>query len=217
MTGFDFDRLRAAMVTNQLRTNSVTDAAVLAAMGSVARERFVGEGQGALAYRDTIVPLGGGRGLNPPIATGRLLNAAQPRAGEKALVIGAGTGYAAALLAAMGCRVTALEEAPDLCERAEAVLPSHGVAAVRGPLISGWAPDAPYDLIYVDGAVPHFPAAFADQLAEGGRIVGAIDDRGVSRLAVGRKTAGGGFGVTSFADIEVIPLPDFASEPAFAF
>lgn len=216
MSGQEFDRLRRAMVSNQLRTNAVADAAVLAAMETVPREAFVGEGQGAVCYRDTIVPLGDGRGLNPPIATGRLLAAAKPVAGERALVIGAGTGYTAALLAALGCYVTALEESPDLAERAERALAGSGVALVKGTLFLGWVADAPYDIIFVDGAVESIPDAIVDQLADGGRLVSVMLDRGVTRLALGRRAAGG-FGLSCFADVEAATLPGFAPAPAFTF
>jgi protein-L-isoaspartate(D-aspartate) O-methyltransferase len=209
MSGPDFSSLRRAMVSNQLRTNKVTDAAVLAAMGAVPRERFVGEEQGGVVYRDTIVPLGEGRALNPPIATGRLLSVAQPMAGEAVLVIGSGTGYVAALLAEMGCAVTALEESPALIARAQ-------VPTVEGPLAAGWAAGAPYGLIYIDGAVERIPDAIVDQLAEGGRVVGALDERGVTRLVVGRRVAGG-FGLDAFADVETALLPGFAPAPAFVF
>jgi protein-L-isoaspartate(D-aspartate) O-methyltransferase len=209
MSGPDFSSLRRAMVSNQLRTNKVTDAAVLAAMGAVPRENFAGEDQGGVAYRDTIVPLGAGRALNPPIATGRLLSAAQPVAGEKVLVVGSATGYVAALLTEMGCAVTALEESQALIARAQ-------VPTVEGPLAAGWPADAPYSLIYIDGAVERIPDAIVDQLAEGGRVVGALNERGVTRLAVGRRVAGG-FGVDAFADVEAAPLPGFAPAPAFVF
>jgi protein-L-isoaspartate(D-aspartate) O-methyltransferase len=212
----DFGKARRAMVTNQLRTNAVTDAAVIAAMETVPREAFVDPGQGAVAYRDTIVPLGERRGLNPPIATGRLLAALQPQPGERALVVGAGTGYSAALLAHIGCRVTALEESPALAARAETALAGMSVALVKGPLLIGWAADAPYDIILFDGAVAQFPDAIVDQATDGGRVAGAILDRGVTRLAIGRRAAHG-FGVTCFADSEVAELPGFAPAPAFTF
>ncbi|WP_454883725.1 protein-L-isoaspartate O-methyltransferase family protein [Sphingomonas oryzagri] len=209
MSEADFSSLRGAMVSNQLRTNKVTDPAVLAAMGSVPRERFVGAGQGGVAYRDTIVPLGEGRGLNPPIATGRLLSVAQPRAGEAVLVVGSATGYTAALLAEMGCVVTALEQSPALIAQAQ-------VTTVEGPLAAGWPAGAPYDLIYVDGAVENVPDAIVDQLVEGGRLVGAIVERSVTRLVIGRRVAGG-FGLDFFADVETATLPGFAPAPAFTF
>lgn len=209
MSGSDFSSLRRAMVSNQLRTNKVTDAAVLAAIGAVPRERFAGEDQGGVCYRDTQVPLGAGRALNPPIATGRLLSVAQPRAGEKALVVGSATGYVAALLIEMGCAVTALEESPTLIARAQ-------VPTVEGPLAAGWAEGAPYDLIYLDGAVEQIPDAIVEQLADGGRLVGAVNERGVTRLVVGRRVTGG-FGVDVFADVETALLPGFAPAPAFTF
>jgi protein-L-isoaspartate(D-aspartate) O-methyltransferase len=209
MSGLDFDRLRRAMVSNQLRTNRVTDAAVLAAMDVVPRERFVAEDQAAVAYRDTTVPLGGDRALNPAIATGRLLNAGRPQAGERVLVIGSATGYVAALLAEMGCAVTALEEDKTLVARA--IVPT-----VEGPLAAGWLGSAPYDLVYIDGAVERIPQEIIDQLVDGGRLVGALFERGVTRLVFGRRVAGG-FGVDAFADIEAAPLPGFAPAPAFSF
>jgi protein-L-isoaspartate(D-aspartate) O-methyltransferase len=209
MSGLDFDQLRRAMVSNQLRTNRVTDAAVLAAMDVVPRERFVSEDQAGVAYRDITVPLGEGRALNPPIATGRLLNAARPQAGERVLVIGSATGYVAALLEEMGCIVTALEQAPSLIARAT-------VTTVEGPLAEGWPDAAPYDLIYIDGAVEQVSQAIIDQLVDNGRLVGAIVERGVSRLVFGRRVAGG-FGLDAFADVEAAPLPGFAPAPVFSF
>lgn len=217
MSERDFDQLRRAMVTNQLRTNKVTDAAVLAAMGSVPRERFVAEDQGAVAYRDTVVPLGEGRGLNPPIATGRLLDAAAPHAGEHVLVVGAGTGYVAAILASIGCKVAALEESKDLADRAQKALGGLGaVTLVQGPLAEGWAATAPYTLVYIDGGVEELPEAIIAQVAEGGRLVGAIVERGVSRLIVGRR-ANDAFAYNAFADVETAALPGFAPAQAFTF
>lgn len=209
MSEADTSSLRRAMVSNQLRTNSVTDAVVLAAMDVVPRERFAGEGQAAVCYTDTLVPLGEGRALNSPIATGRLLGAARPRAGERALVIGSATGYVAALLAEMGCAVTALEESPALIAHA-------AVPTVEGPLVAGWPDAAPYDLIVIDGAVERIPSAIVDQLADGGRLAAAILERGVSRLSIGRRS-GGAFGIEAFADVEAAVLPGFAPAPAFVF
>ncbi len=217
MSEQDFDQPRRAMVTNQLRTNKVTDATVLAAMGATPRERFVAEGQAAVAYRDTIVPLGEGRGLNPPIATGRLLDAAAPQPGEHVLVVGAGTGYVAALLAAMGCIVTALEDSKDLSARAQTALQGlTQVTLVQGSLGAGWSAKAPYALVYVDGAVEQLPETIISQVAEGGRLVGAITDRGVSRLIIGRRAAGA-FAYSAFADVEAASLPGFAPAQAFTF
>jgi protein-L-isoaspartate(D-aspartate) O-methyltransferase len=218
MSGTDFDLMRAAMVSNQLRTHAVTDEIVLGAMMAVPRERFVPAAHVGVAYRDTIVPLGAGRGLNPAVATGRLLGAARPRAGEHVLLVGAGTGYVAALLSKMGAQVTALEEAPELITAARlALADTPNVTLVEGPLTAGWPGAAPYDLIYIDGTVDVVPDAIIDQLKDNeGRLAAALNDRGVSRLVIGRRAASG-FGVVNVADIETSPLPGFARAPAFTF
>jgi protein-L-isoaspartate(D-aspartate) O-methyltransferase len=217
MSERDFDQLRRAMVSNQLRPNKVTDAAVLAAVGAVARENFVAEDQGGVAYRDTIVPLGEGRGLNPPIATGRLLDAAAPQPGDRVLVVGAGTGYVAALLVTIGCTVTALEESAALAARARTALAGvAGVTVVEGTLSEGWLAGAPYDLVYIDGGVKLLPEPLVAQVNEGGRLVGALVERDVSRLIIGRR-AGGAFAYKAFADVETAPLPGFAPAPVFTF
>ena len=100
----DFSAARTLMVDGQVRPNKVTDARVLAAMGSLPRERFVPADRTALAYSDEDVPLGGGRYLVEPMVIARLVQIAAVRTGERALVVGAGTGYGAALLAACGAK-----------------------------------------------------------------------------------------------------------------
>lgn len=205
------------MVSNQLRPAGVHDVAVLAAMNAVPRERFVGAPQGALCYRDTTVPLSAVRAMNPPIATGKLLDAARVRRGDRALVVGASTGYVAALLAALGASVVAVESDETLTRRAHVALDGvAGVELVGGSLVDGWAAGAPYDVIVVDGGAERIPDALVAQLADGGRLVAGLIERGVSRLVAGRKVAGG-FGLADFADVETAALPGFAPEPAFTF
>jgi protein-L-isoaspartate(D-aspartate) O-methyltransferase len=217
MDGLEFKDVRRRMVDSQLRTNSVTDARVLWAMAEVPRERFVEPRQAASCYRDTAVPLGGGRALNPAIATGRLLDAGRVATGDRVLLVGAATGYVAALLGLMGAVVTALESDGVLLSRARAALDRvAGVELVEGPLAEGWAAGAPYDLVYVDGAIDRVPDAFGPQLVEDGRLVGAVSDRGVSRLVEGRR-AGSALGLVPFAEFEMATLPGFAPEPAFSF
>jgi len=216
-TDQDFAAARKAMVASQLRTNAVTDTGVLAAMGHVPREKFVGEGQEPAAYIDRALPLGvAGRLLNPPLATARLLDAARPRHGERALVIGAATGYAVAILAEIGLAVTALESDPALAARARAALDHEATAVDEGPLAEGHPGGGPYDLIVIDGAVEEVPQAIVDQLVDGGRLATGIIERGVTRLALGRKS-GTAFGLFPFADSEAAPLPGFAPAKTFSF
>jgi protein-L-isoaspartate(D-aspartate) O-methyltransferase len=208
--------MRRAMVASQLRTTGVNDPRVIAAMGEVARERFVPAERSALAYADATVPLADGRGLNPPMALGRLLTEAQLQGHERSLVIAAGTGYAAAVLARLVGSVVALEQDAALAATARETLADSNVTLVEGPLGEGWAAGAPYDFILIDGAVEYVPPAIVGQAAEGARIGVAMLDRGVTRLAMGR-VAGGAFGLTAFADAAVAILPGFERPRNFVF
>lgn len=208
----DFSLARRAMVDSQLRPEAVTDRVVLAVMGAVARERFVPGSAKALAYFDRPLPLTGKRAMMPPAALGRLLSELAPRAGERALIVGSGTGYSAALLQAIGLEVVALESDEQLVASARSV----GVETVTGDLVEGWKNGAPYDLILLDGAVEEVPAALIKQLAPHGRLAGAIVDRGVTRLVIGR-VAGGALGLRSLADADVDILPGFERPRAFIF
>ena len=208
----DYSLARRAMVDSQLRPEAVTDRGVLAAMGSVERERFVPEAAKALAYFDRPLRLTRDRAMMPPAALGRLLSELAPRAGERALVVGSGTGYSAALLSAIGLDVVALESDKGLFGAAV----DAGVETVTGELSAGWSKGGPYDLILLDGAVEEVPAALVKQLAPQGRLAGAIADRGVTRLAIGR-VAGGALGLRTLADADVGILPGFERPRAFTF
>jgi protein-L-isoaspartate(D-aspartate) O-methyltransferase len=208
----DFGLARRAMVDNQLRPEGVTDRAVLTAMGSVERERFVPESARALAYFDRPLRLGSGRAMMPPAALGRLLSELAPQPGERALIVGSGTGYSAALLRDIGVDATALESEEALADAAEAA----GVATVIGPLPDGWAKGAPYDIMLLDGAVEEVPAALVKQMRDGGRLAGAIVDRGVTRLVVGLVSSGA-LGLRTIADADVDHLPGFERPRAFTF
>jgi protein-L-isoaspartate(D-aspartate) O-methyltransferase len=187
----DFAAARRAMIDSQLRPEGVTDPAVIAAMAAVPREEFVPETVRSIAYMDRPLALGEGRSLMPPAALARLLTELVPRPGERALVVGPGNGYAAALLTHIGLEVD-LHEITDRLSKTS------------------------YDLILIDGAVEEVPDILIDRLSSGGRLGTAIVDRGVSRLAVGR-VAGGVLGLRAFADAEVAVLPGFKRPQAFTF
>jgi protein-L-isoaspartate(D-aspartate) O-methyltransferase len=216
MTEQNFEAMRRAMVESQLRTTGVNDPRVVAAMAEVPRERFVPVERRSLAYMDRPVALGSGRALNIPEATGLMLTAAAVRASDKVLLVGAGSGYTAALLEKLAAHVVALEEDPALLTFARENLGGTRIELVEGPLNQGWTAAAPYDLIVVDGLIEQVPEALVAQLAETGRLACAILDRGASRLAIGRK-AGAGFGLDLFADCESAALPGFARPKAFVF
>jgi protein-L-isoaspartate(D-aspartate) O-methyltransferase len=208
----DFAAARAAMVECQLRPQGVTDVAVLDAMGTVERERFLPAHTRPLAYVDRAVAIGDGRFLPAPSVLGQLLTQMMPERGQKALVVGAGTGYAAAVLAVMGLDVVALESSAELATMARA----NGLKVVEGPLEGGYRKAAPYDHILIDGAVEYVPEELIEQLGEGGRLGAGLVDRGVTRLIVGRKS-GIAFGYLSVADAGVPALPGFSRPRAFTF
>ena len=216
MTEHNFDHMRRAMIANLLRTTGTNDPRVLAAFGDVARERFVPGDKLALAYADALVPLKPGRDLNNPLALGRLLTEAAPQAGESALVVGAATGYSAAVLSRMVGSVVAVEEDAELAGFARNALAGFPVTLVEGPLANGHEAGAPYDLILVDGAIEFVPDALIAQLADHGRLAAATVDRGVTRLSLGRKS-GGAFGIADFSDAAAAVLPGFARPRAFTF
>ena len=208
----DYEAARQAMVDSQLRPQGVNDPSVIAAMLLVPREQFVPDEQKPLAYVDRSVPLGEGRALPAAPVLGLLLTALAPVRGERALLVGAGTGYAAAVLKEMGISVDAVEASAALA----GVARQNGVEVVEGAPADGLPKGAPYDIVLIDGAVEYIPDALVDQLRDGGRLGGAIFDKGITRLFNGRK-AGGGFGYLTIADAATPALPGFERPPAFVF
>ena len=215
--GDAFATMRHAMVASQLRTTAVDDQRVVAAMASVSREDFLPETARSVAYRDTAVALGGGRYANLPLATARLLDAADLHASDRVLLIGSAGGYAAALLATIVADVIAVESDPALVEIARRRLgDAKRITLVEGPLPDGHAAGAPYDVLVIDGAVAEIPSALADQIRPGGRVVTGIAERGLTRLASGART-GGGLAVMPFLDCDCVVLPGFDRPVPFRF
>ncbi len=222
----DFAAARTHMVESQLRPNRVHDPRVLAAMKSLPRERFLPEALAAFAYIDEDVPLGHGRVLTEPLVLARLVQLAEPRPGERALVVGAGTGYGAAVLAACGPAVTALEEDERLLAIARAALPAlaPAVTLAEGKLAAGWPAGAPWHIVLIEGAVLQIPSAAIEQLSrESGRIVTVLAERdaagrpvAVSRAVIGRPSLGG-LAIQNAFDCATPMLPSLVPPPAFTF
>lgn len=215
-----FDEMRQTMIDCQLRPTGVSDQRVVEAFAAVPRERFVPADRATLAYLDEDLAVAPGRYLMEPMAFGQLLMGAGFRAHERVLIIGAGTGYSAAVIARLVHDVVAVEQDAALVASAQANLAATGAGNVRvveAPLAGGWAEGAPYDVLFFDGAVGVVPEALLAQLKEGGRVVGAIvDEAGVQRGAAGI-VAGGSFGLAEFTDISVRPLPGFDRPQQFTF
>ncbi len=219
----DFATQRVKMVEGQLRTVDVTDVDILEAFASVPREAFVPSRRRELAYIDEDVDIsvvdGQKRYLMEPSSLARLLQLAEIGRDDVILDVGAGTGYSSAILSRVAGSVIALECDDALAAAAAETLSELGcdnVAVVQGELTAGYAGEAPYDVIVLEGAVDEIPTAFFDQLKEGGRLVAVegVGNAGVARLYVkkdGLVSNRRGFNAA------VRPLPGFQRQPAFEF
>jgi protein-L-isoaspartate(D-aspartate) O-methyltransferase len=217
----DFALARRNMVEGQLRPNRVNDAGLLAVLGELPRERFLPDGLRSVAYADDDVPLGNGRFMMEPMVLARLIQFLQPQAGDKAMVLAAGLGYGAAILARLVQSVVAVEADVGLAEGARQVLRDLGVTGVQqvvGEAEQGAAAAGPYDIILIEGAVHEVPKAIADQLAEGGRLATVVADPsgalGVAHLFVKQ---GGVVSRRPLFDAGTPPVPGFARPARFTF
>ncbi len=210
---------RCTMVDSQLRTNDVIDPKLVAALRNTPRERFLPLALHAAAYTDRALPMGGERALNPVLTSARLIADVRIEPGQHVLLIGAATGYAAAVLAATGARVTAVESDPAMMAIARSALAdTAGVTLVEAELDEGAVESSPYDALIIDGAVETVPIALFDQMNAGARIACGLIDGAVTRLA--RAIAVGGaqpVRLLPFADLECVRLPGFAPPPRFSF
>jgi protein-L-isoaspartate(D-aspartate) O-methyltransferase len=216
----NFEICRRNMVENQLRPNRVTNEGVLAAMGTVPREKFAAGSLRGVAYVDEDIPLGNGRFLIEPMVLGRLLQAAEIGSDDVVLDIGCGTGYTAAVCARIAATVVALESDRALAEQAGRTLAELGadnVVVVEGPLARGYADQAPYDVILIDGAVQEIPDIILGQLGEGGRLTAVVDAPGQAPHAVLALNCGGVVSRRKIFDASIPPLPGFERAPGFVF
>lgn len=182
------------MIDSQLRTSGVNEPFVLARMSAVPREDFVPESARAAAYADRAVRLPGGGALPAPLFHGLMLAEARPAAADRVLVVDGGSGYLTALVEPLVGSVTSVT--PEL--------------AVAGRI--GCNPT----LVLIDGAVEHLPSPLVRKLAEGTRVVTGLIERGVTRLATGRKV-GGTLGLVPLAETGIPRLPAFDREAGWSF
>jgi protein-L-isoaspartate(D-aspartate) O-methyltransferase len=215
----DYAAARQHMIDSQIRTNKVTDSAVIAALAALPRELFVAESHRKLAYIDRPVPMAAGRRMMETMYLARLLQLAELEPKAKALVVGAGTGYAAAILSKVVAKVTALESAPDLAARARAIIAGLGfgnVNVVEGDLVAGRPNEAPFDFILVDGAVEILPDALTAQLADGGTLATIVMSGSIGQGVLITK-ADGVLTRRDVFDAETDVLPGFTRPQRFVF
>lgn len=170
----DFQAARDHMVQSQLEARGIRDARILAAFRDVPRHAFVPEGYQHEAYDDTPLPIGEGQTISQPYMVAIMLEAAAIEPGDRILEIGAGCGYASALISRIADRVFAIERIGSLADAAAERLARLGYANVElkaGDGSDGWPEEGPYDAIIVSAAAPTVPPALKEQLTIGGRLV----------------------------------------------
>ncbi len=221
----NFEQARLNMVNCQLRTNKVTHSGVLSAFESVAREEYVPEISKSIAYVDEDLALSHGRYLMEPMILGRMIQSIDPKENETALVVGAGTGYAASVLSKLVNAVVALEDEDLLVDSMNEIFSSQSAenaVAVKADLNKGYPKQAPYDLILFGGAVADIPRSLLDQLAEKGRLIAVVQDSSakdkqyLGRVTLMEKHAGNVSGRVLF-DANTPLLPGFEAEEGFSF
>jgi len=221
----DFAVARQMMVDGQVRTADVTDLRIIAAMLDLPREQFVPEGRENLAYLDLAMPVTEDiegravRRLLPPMILAKLVQAADIKDSDHVLVVGCATGYTAALIGRLAASVVALEVDDALARRAAAALGAvvaENVAVVVGALNAGWSQRAPYDVIFIDGALEVIPDALASQLKDGGRFI-CIRESGPAGKANLYLSDRGALSGRVVFDAAAPVLPGFAAPEQFVF
>jgi protein-L-isoaspartate(D-aspartate) O-methyltransferase len=208
----DLEAARTAMIDSQVRPNDVTDRRLIAAMGAVHRETFLPAARRASAYADVMVETGPGRWMIAPRDFSKLVNVAAIRETDRILDIAPGCGYSAAVLARMGASVVALEQDEAAAKVVRDAV--GGIEVLAGPLKAGAPSKAPFDVIFVNGAVEDVPQAWLDQLADGGRLAVAVLENGVRRARIYTRSGGKTAYRTPF-DTAIPMLPGFERAAEF--
>lgn len=198
------------MVERQLRRRGLGDARLLAAFGAVPRERFVDPPFRDLAYADRPLPIGAGQTISQPYVVALMIDSAAVGESDRILEVGAGSGYAAAILGFLAKSVIAVERCHDLAVAARARLADlrfENVAVVEGDGSLGWPEGAPYDAIIVSASGREAPPSLIEQLAPGGRLVMPLGAPGaVQQLIRIRREQDGGLTRDSLGDVRFVPL-----------
>ena len=197
------------MVGEQLATRGISDPRVLAAMGSVPRHRFVPPELVPRAYDDGPLPIGHDQTISQPYVVAVMTQLAGAAPGQRALEVGCGCGYQAAVLAEIVDQVFAIERVPELADATKKRLDELGVKGVQvrqGDGWNGWPEVAPFDVVLVACAADRVPPPLVEQLAPGGRLVMPVGGRGVQHLTVVEKRSDGTSDEHTYDAVAFVPL-----------
>ncbi|HED12922.1 MAG TPA: protein-L-isoaspartate(D-aspartate) O-methyltransferase [Gammaproteobacteria bacterium] len=220
----NFEQARVNMIAQQIRPWNVLDEAVLAACSQVPREAFVPQQYRSLAFADMQLPLDHGQFMMSPRLEARLLQALELRTSDKVLEIGTGSGFMAALLAALSKAVCSVEIFQDLVHTAEQKLYQQGVQNVEvicADGAEGWSDSAPYDAILVTASVVEIPLRLKEQLRTGGRLVAVVGEDPIMEARCLQRLDHSNWSETRLLDTSIAPLLDAAAavvqRPSFIF
>ncbi|GAB4213317.1 MAG: protein-L-isoaspartate O-methyltransferase [Rhodoferax sp.] len=214
------EQARLNMIEQQIRPWDVSDEAVLSLLELVKREDFVPLAYQSLAFADMSIPLPGGQVMLPPRIQARLLQDAAIGPNDKALHVGAGTGFMTALMAHLAQRVIALEINAELVAMARGNLQKanlHNVEVRQADAAAGALPDAPFDVIVLGGSVVELPRLLLDQLKVGGRLVGIVGTEPIMHSVVCQRTSEQHFKTTERWDDNAPALLNFPQPERFRF
>ncbi|MBU1936450.1 protein-L-isoaspartate(D-aspartate) O-methyltransferase [bacterium] len=204
------DLLRSLMVERQLIPRGIKDARVLEAMRVVERHRFVPLKIRRRAYQDTALPIGEGQTISQPYIVAYMTEALRLKGNEKVLEIGTGSGYAAAVLAQIGCDVYTIEIVPELAKRARQSLDEAGFPQVHtraGDGYFGWPEEAPFDAIIITAAPEKVPLTLFEQLKPGGYLIAPVGPEfGVQNLLRYRKADEGAMIADTLIPVVFVPM-----------
>lgn len=221
----DFAAARINMIEGQIRPNKVRDERVLTALENLPRELFVPERLAGVAYIDESLPVNEGRFLLSPMVLARMLQEAGIGPDDNVLEIAPATGYSTAALASLARHVVAVESDAELQRQAAARLAALGTANAEirlAPMQQGWKTEAPYDVIFINGAVDFVPETLLQQLKEGGRLVAVARRYGAAHAAhtgearLYEKT-GKTVNCRALFDATAALLPGFVGDAKFSF
>lgn len=221
-TDMDMEAARINMIESQLRPNRVTDTALLTAILATPREKFVPRKYRSMAYADAEIPMSeqkDGRFLTSPMPQARLIQALGISKDDTVLVVGAGTGYACAVIGQLASVVFGLEADPELAEQATSTLnaiDASNVVIVEGGHEEGLPNEAPFDAVLIDGSIETEPGSLLAQLKESGRLTTALGTMPVTRGVIFEVASGSA--VKDFIFEASVPsINAFAKKPEFVF